>query len=354
MPAVSFRGVYSYMSDLRLQQLQQWAEKALQQAIRIEVVSGDASFRRYFRVSTDTQIWIAMDAPPEKEDSKPFVDIAQQLEAKLVHVPHIKALDLEQGFMLLEDLGDIQMLDKLLENDKPNPAMAEQHYGDALRALLHIQTHVDGAKLPEYDRALLSREMALFPDWLLGTHLNIETSPADKNILQLSFNALIASALEQPQVFVHRDYHSRNLMILPDNSPGIIDFQDAVYGPITYDLVSLLRDCYITWPRAKVHSWVANYHNEALLNGLCSCDLPTFQRWFDFMGVQRHLKAIGIFSRLNHRDDKPSYLDDIPRTLAYIEMVCAEYEVLKPFGALLLKLQVREKFEQQQLSAQLS
>ena len=354
MPAVSFRGVYSYMSDLRLQQLQQWAEQALQQAIRIEVVSGDASFRRYFRISSDTQVWIAMDAPPEKENSKPFVEIAQQLERKNVHVPHIQALDLERGFMLLEDLGDVQMLDKLTKNGAPNPAMAEPHYADALRALLHIQTHVDGSKLAVYDRALLSREMALFTDWLLGTHLSIELSPADKNILQLSFNALIASALEQPQVFVHRDYHSRNLMVLADNSPGIIDFQDAVYGPITYDLVSLLRDCYIAWPRAQVHSWVANYHNEALLNGLCSCDLPTFQRWFDFMGVQRHLKAIGIFARLNHRDSKPGYLQDIPRTLTYIETVCVEYEVLKPLGTLLQTLQVRDKFERQQLSAQSS
>lgn len=336
------------MSDLRLQQLQQWAQHALQQPIRIQAVSGDASFRRYFRVSTATQVWIAMDAPPEKEDSKPFVDIAKQLEAKRVHVPHIQALDLDQGFMLLEDFGDVQMLDHLHQDGKPVPAMAEQHYGDAMRALLHMQTHVDGSQLPTYDRALLRREMDLFPEWLLGRHLNIELSSADKNILQLSFNALIASALEQPQVFVHRDYHSRNLMLLHDNSPGIIDFQDAVNGPVTYDLASLLRDCYIAWPRAQVHNWVANYHNEALLNGLCSCDLPTFQRWFDFMGVQRHLKAIGIFARLNHRDGKPGYLNDIPRTLAYIENVCGEYEVLKPFGSLLKKLRVREQFEQQQ------
>ena len=345
------------MSDLRLQQLRQWVQQALQQPIRIEAVSGDASFRRYFRVSTDSQVWIAMDAPPEKEDSRSFVDIAQLLEAKLVHVPHIQALDLEQGFMLLEDLGDQQMLDLLYLDGRPAPAMAEQHYGDALRALLHIQTHVDGSKLPPYDRALLSKEMDLFTDWLLSKHLAVELSPADKNIIQLSFNALIASALEQPQVFVHRDYHSRNLMVLDPTkndkpNPGIIDFQDAVYGPMTYDLASLLRDCYIAWPRAQVHTWVAHYHNEALLNGLCSCDLPTFQRWFDFMGVQRHLKAVGIFARLNHRDDKPGYLGDIPRTLAYIESVCTEYEVLKPFGALLAKLQVREKFEQ--LAAQSS
>lgn len=336
------------MSDLRLQQLQQWLQHTLQQPIRITAVSGDASFRRYFRVSTTsgTKVHIAMDAPPEKENSQPFVNIAQHLAAQSVRVPRIQALDLDQGFMLLEDFGDIQMLDALYTAGEPDPVMAEQHYGDALRALLHIQAHVGGDELPRYDRALLSREMALFSDWFLGTHLDIETSSADKNILQLSFNALIASALEQPQVFVHRDYHSRNLMILQENSPGIIDFQDAVYGPITYDLASLLRDCYIAWPRAQVLGWVANYHSEALLNGLCSCDLPTFQRWFDFMGVQRHLKAIGIFARLNHRDGKPGYLKDIPRTLAYIEMVCEEHEVLKPFGALLDKLHVRQKFEQ--------
>ena len=346
------------MFDLRFQQLQQWVQQVLQQPIRIEKILGDASLRRYFRVNTDTEVWIVMDTGQEKDHSKSFVDIARKLEKKMVYVPHIKAMDLEQGFMLLEDFGDIQMLDVLCKDGKPNLAMAEKHYGNALHALLYIQIHVSGSQLPVYDRALLSCEMDLFTDWFLGTHLSIETNYSDKNILQLSFNTLITNALEQPKVFVHRDYHSRNLMILESvqnykNSPGIIDFQDAVYGPITYDLVSLLRDCYISWPRSQVHTWVANYHKEAVLNRLCSCDLLTFQRWFDFMGMQRHLKAIGIFARLNYRDSKSSYLNDIPRTLAYIESVCAEYEVLKSFSNLLGKLQVRNKLEQLQLITQL-
>lgn len=343
------RSIYT-MSDSRLEQLHQWAEQSLQYAVDITPVSGDASFRRYFRVTAKDQTqastdWIAMDAPPDKEDSQPFVDIAQQLAAKLVHVPHIQALDLAQGFMLLEDLGDIQLLHVLNNNDQPDLNAAEQHYGDALRALLHLQTHVDGSQLPAYNRELLSREMSLFTDWFLGTHLRISLSNTEQQRLQLCMNALIASALEQPNVFVHRDYHSRNLMVVKENSPGIIDFQDAVYGPITYDLVSLLRDCYIAWPDTAVQQWVSNYHKNAVLNGLTNCDAETFHRWFDFMGVQRHMKAIGIFARLNHRDGKSSYLNDIPRTLTYVETVCDRYETLKPLGELITRLDVRRRLE---------
>lgn len=332
------------MSDLRLQQLEIWAEDTLKCPVVISPVSGDASFRRYFRVTPKDQTsssteWIAMDAPPDKEDCRPFVEIARQLEAKLVHVPHIEALDLEQGFMLLEDMGDIQLLN-VLNPDAPDLAAAEQHYGDALRALLHIQTHVDGQHLPAYDRELLSREMDLFNDWFLTQHLGIQLDSGESKHLQLCYNALIASALEQPKVFVHRDYHSRNLMVVDNNSPGIIDFQDAVYGPLSYDLVSLLRDCYITWPADRQQQWLTQYHQDALDNGLCSCELDTFTRWFDFMGVQRHLKAVGIFARLNYRDGKPAYLADIPRTLAYIDQVCQRYEVLKPLAHILERYQV--------------
>ncbi len=335
------------MSDLRQQQLLQWAEQTLQQPLHIHPVSGDASFRRYFRVQGEHCRWIAMDAPPDKEDSRPFVAIARQLEAAQVHVPHIEALDLAHGFMLLEDFGDVSLLDALQADGE---SAAQQHYGDALRALLHMQCQVDGRQLPAYDRALLSREMTLFDDWLLGTHLRIELDASDREIIQQTAETLIANALEQPRVFVHRDYHSRNLMVIAPGaeakpSPGIIDFQDAVYGPLSYDLVSLLRDCYIAWPEAQVAQWVADYHREAQQHGLCDCPLATFQRWFDLMGVQRHLKAMGIFARLKHRDGKPGYLHDIPRTLAYVEAVCGKYTALHDFAALLQRLCVRQRLE---------
>lgn len=325
------------MQDDRKFQLHQWAEQQLGCSLNIIPVSGDASFRRYFRVTGWERPLIAMDAPPDKEDSKPFVEVDRQLEAKQVRVPHIQQLDLEQGFMLLEDFGNLQLLSALDEDT------VAEHYGKAMAALLHMQTRVDASPRPPYDRELLARELSLFSDWFLGRHLGIELSEADQHILQLSYNALMASALEQPKVFVHRDYHSRNLMLLEDGELGIIDFQDAVHGPLTYDLVSLLRDCYIAWPEEQVAHWVAAYHSEAELNGLTTASRETFQRWFDFMGVQRHLKAIGIFARLNHRDGKPGYLADIPRTLNYVMAVSMRHEVLKPFAALLIRLQVKQK-----------
>jgi aminoglycoside/choline kinase family phosphotransferase len=199
-------------------------------------------------------------------------------------------------------------------------------------ALAVMQTCVPADELPHYDEALLRREMALFHDWFLGTHLGLELSAGEQQLLEDTFTLLVASALEQPQVFVHRDYHSRNLMVAEHN-PGILDFQDAVRGPVTYDLVSLLRDCYIAWPREQVEEWVQGYHDIALDHGIIRAPKSAqFLRWFDLMGVQRHLKAIGIFARLNHRDGKPGYLDDIPRTLAYVEEVSARYPELEGFA----------------------
>ena len=298
---------------------------------RMLPASGDASFRRYFRLHFDDgQTLIAMDAPPDKEDCGPFIDVSARLGRAGVHVPQILHQDLAQGFLLLEDLGDRLYLGEL------DADSVDGLYGDAIEAMLRFQQagNVDG--LPDYDRALLEREMQLFPDWLLQRHLGIELDAGEQAMLIDSFELLIDSALAQPQVLVHRDYHSRNLLVCAPDNPGIIDFQDAVNGPLTYDLVSLLRDCYIAWPAEKLAQWLAQYGQSALERGLLSvAQLPQLPRWFDLMGVQRHLKAAGIFARLNHRDGKDGYLGDIPRTLGYIVQVAAAREELAPLGRLI-------------------
>lgn len=280
----------------------------------IQAVSGDASFRRYFRVTgADGGKWIAMDAPPEREDCRPFVAIAEQLQALGLHVPHIYAQDLEQGFLLLEDLGSVHYLDVLDDSN------VDRLYGDALGALSIVQTCASTDGLPAYDRDLLWREMELFREWLLGRHLGISLDEQQNRALDQVFELLIASALEQPRVCVLRDFHSRNLMLAPSPTPGILDFQDAVAGPVTYDLVSLLKDCYIEWKPERVNDWAVGYFQLAVQSGVLRGEHESrFLRWFDLMGVQRHLKAAGIFARLNERDGKPGYLADIPRTLRYI------------------------------------
>ncbi len=296
----------------RLEQLKRWLDNELEFSdYTLAPASSDASFRRYFRVVHDGARFIIMDAPPEKEDSRPFIRVAKQLFDAGLNVPEVLDEDLDQGFLLLSDLGNTPYLGAL------NEASVERLYGDALGALAAIQTCAcDG--LPRYDRALLLREMELFREWLVEKHLGITPGDAQHALLDDAFDLLIENALAQPQVFVHRDYHSRNLMLIPRNNPGILDFQDAVYGPVTYDLVSLLRDCYIAWPRSRVEDWALGYLELALQTGILHeehNDPVQFLRWFDLMGVQRHLKASGIFARLNHRDGKPGYLDDIPRTL---------------------------------------
>jgi aminoglycoside/choline kinase family phosphotransferase len=285
--------------------------------------SEDASFRRYFRVQPgEGPSLVVMDAPPDREDCGPFVAIAQRLAAVGLHVPAIHAADLDLGFVLLEDLGAIPYLQAL------DDATVDALYGDATRALRTMQREVASDGLPPYDRALLQTEMALFTDWLLGRHLGLDLSDEERRILEQTFELLVDNALEQPVVCVHRDYHSRNLMVVDANNPGIIDFQDAVAGPVTYDLVSLLRDCYIAWPPERVDAWV-----DAYAAGAPGVDRATFRRWFDRMGVQRHLKAAGIFARLRHRDGKPGYLADIPRTLGYIVEVAGRDAAVRPLGA---------------------
>jgi len=309
----------------RLEQLKRWLESELEFSdYTLAPASSDASFRRYFRVMHDGASFIVMDAPPDREDSRPFIRVAKQLFDAGLNAPEVLDEDLQQGFLLLSDLGSSPYLGAL------NEAGVERMYGDALGALASIQTCAcDG--LPPYDRALLLREMELFREWLVGKHLGIALSDAQHAMLDSAFALLADNALAQPRVFVHRDYHSRNLMVTARNNPGILDFQDAVCGPVTYDLVSLLRDCYIAWPRARVEDWALGYQELAIQTGILRDehdDPAQFLRWFDLMGVQRHLKASGIFARLNHRDGKPGYLGDIPRTLGYITDLAQRHAAL--------------------------
>jgi aminoglycoside/choline kinase family phosphotransferase len=315
----------------RLEQLKHWLETELDfREYTLNPASADASFRRYFRVAHGGESFIVMDAPPGKEDSRPFIRISRMFFDVGLNVPKVVDEDLEQGFLLLSDLGSRPYLDEL------NNESVERLYGDALSALVTIQTCIpDQGALPAYDNTLLLTEMELFREWLVGRHLNMTPDGAQTACIDTAFARLAENALEQPQVCVHRDYHSRNLMLTERNNPGILDFQDAVIGPVTYDLVSLLRDCYIAWPRAQVEDWALGYQELALQSGILREeyeDPVRFLRWFDLMGMQRHLKAAGIFARLNHRDGKPGYLDDIPRTLAYVVEVAAGYDELAVFG----------------------
>lgn len=320
----------------RLEQLKQWlhAEVGLP-PFTIVPASGDASFRRYFRVKYDGHSVIAVDAPPGREDNAPFVRVARQLGTWGLNAPRILAESPQQGFLLVSDLGSELYLSRLDE------AHVERLYGDALGALLVMQlrgAEVE-ATLPPYDEALLRQEMMLFREWYLGRHLQLDLTDEQEAAIETAFRLLVANALEQPRVFVHRDYHSRNLLFTPRNNPGILDFQDAVWGPVTYDLVSLLRDCYVAWPRLRVEEWALGYLDLACQSGvLREHDETRFLRWFDLMGMQRHLKASGIFARLNYRDGKPAYLDDIPRTLGYVAEVAARYPELHEFERLLRTL----------------
>ena len=320
--------------DPRLALLAHWLETDLGRRVeRIEVASADASFRRYFRAFDAAGApLIVMDAPPDKEDIRPYLRVAGLLEATGVHVPHVHAYDLERGFVLLEDLGSTPFLSRLAD-----PAQVEPLYGDALAALARIQANGREAarELAPYDAAVLEREMALMPEWFCERHLGLVLDDADRALLRTTHDFLIAEALAQPQVFVHRDYHSRNLMVIPQCNPGIIDFQDALAGPVGYDLVSLLKDCYVGWPRARVEGWVAAYRARlraaGFVEGAGASDAE-FLRWFDLIGLQRHLKVLGIFARLWYRDGKSGYLADLPLTLHYVRETCAQHAELQGFG----------------------
>jgi aminoglycoside/choline kinase family phosphotransferase len=310
----------------RLKQLNHWLRHDLGlPEYEIAPASSDASFRRYFRVRFGDESRIAMDAPPEKEAVEPFIRVAEMFRGYGLHVPHILERDPRGGFLLLSDLGSEQYLQRLDEST------VGWMYSDAMEALAALQAQGprEADILPYYTRELLNREMELFRIWFLGRHLGLELTGTEQDLLNDAFAVLADNALEQPTVTVHRDYHSRNLMVTEPN-PGILDFQDAVIGPLTYDLVSLLRDCYIAWPRKWVEQWALGFHDLVLGAGVTDVrDQGVFLRWFDLMGVQRHLKAIGIFARLNHRDGKSGYLGDIPRTLGYVVEVAGRYPQLE-------------------------
>lgn len=323
----STNNLHESQADLRLELIRQWLETDCDLSdFVIEVASADASFRRYFRVRLNdnpVQSYIVMDAPPDKEDCAPFIKIAQLLEGAGVHAPHIYQYDAAQGFMLLSDLGNCAYLDQL------NQHTADTLYADAITAIINMQQI--NAELPAYNESLLRTEMSLFGDWYLARHLQLELTSEQQRVLDNVINLLVDNALQQQQGFVHRDYHSRNLMQLDENNPGVIDFQDAVLGPVSYDLVSLIKDCYIAWPRQKQLQWIEQYLAQSGLQ----TDTATFIKQLDLMGLQRHIKVCGIFARLNYRDGKPGYLADIPRTLAYVFDVCQRYDELKEFTTLL-------------------
>ncbi len=293
--------------------------------------SSDASFRRYFRVTRDGESLILMDAPPEREDSRPFVELAARLAAAGVTVPRVLATDLARGLLLVTDLGSTHYLAALTGGESP-----QRLYGDALEALLRMQTAVPTRGLPAYDEGLLRRELGVFREWYLGRHLGVTLTPDQARGLAAAEDALVGGALEQPRAFVHRDYHSRNLMLLAEGNPGVLDFQGALVGPVTYDLVSLLRDCYVAWDTDFVRETALGYGRRLEAAGVIPrTDPEVFLRWLDLTGAQRHLKAAGIFARLHHRDGKPHYLADIPRTLGYVREVAGRRAELGGLGELL-------------------
>ena len=329
------------LPDARLATLIEWATTATgTPEFDVAPASADASFRRYFRI-TPAAPWrghaslIAMDAPPPTEDCRPFVHVAKLLAAAGVHAPAVLADDLPRGFLLLSDLGDRMYLGAL------DAASAPQLYADANDALIRWQLATRDGALPPYDEALLTRELNLFPDWYIAKHLGRDLTPRQSATLARVFRSILDNNLAQPRVYVHRDYHARNLMVA-DPNPGVLDFQDAVCGPVTYDLVSLLRDAYIAWDEERQIDWAVRYWERARKAGLpVGNDFGIFWRDFEWMGVQRQLKVLGIFARLAHRDGKRAYLGDMPRVMAYLRSACERYRALAPLLALIDELEGR-------------
>ncbi len=322
----------------RQSQQQHWlADHFGHRNFSLSPASADASFRQYFRVESNDHTFILMDAPPEQENLTDFIQVQKMLFKDHSHVPEIFAKNHELGFLLLSDLGSSLYLDVLNDDN------AERLYKQAIDSLLKLQMTPQTTPLPTYSQALLTDEMCLFDDWFIGEHLGHDLTDKQRRVLKETRQWLLGYALEQPQVMVHRDYHSRNLMVTEDNNPGIIDFQDAVHGPVSYDLVSLLRDCYISWPDDLIDSlcdyFLSRYndiHHDTI-------SMNQFMHWFHTMTAQRHLKTIGIFCRLNYRDGKNDYLNDIPRTLKYLRNVAEKYPELYEFNQLLDELQPKIK-----------
>ncbi len=328
-------------SDSRLILLRKWLQTVDSVPVlpdTLRPASADASFRRYFRIDTPEQgSLIVMDAPPPQEDTRPFIRTAELFASTGISVPQIITQNVEQGFLLLSDLGSTTYLNQLTSGNNDS---AHKLYLDAIDALILLQTQSKPRILPEYNRTLLSNELQLFPDWYVGKYLKTTLSDEQTSSLHQVYALLLANNLTQAQVYVHRDYHSRNLMVLPNGNPGVLDFQDAVYGPITYDLVSLLRDAYIQWDEEMVLDWAIRYWERAKRAGLpVAADIDAFYRDFEFMGLQRHLKILGIFARLYYRDGKDAYLKDMPLVMHYVMQTARRYTVLRPLVKLLEKLE---------------
>lgn len=322
--------------DKRIMLLADWVRSILGDNLEcIDFASADASFRRYFRLGYKNSSFIVMDSPVNFEEFEAFIRYSIKFKQIGLNVPEVFAADYQNGFALLTDFGTTTYLEKLSQYT------ADILYEDAIDSLILLQkaTLTDVDFLPPYSTELLQSEMELFREWYLQVHLNIEVSAQINEILDDTFEQLLTKAQEQPTVWVHLDYHSRNLMVLEEDNPGIIDFQNAVYGPITYDMVSLLRDCYIVWDSDSIEKWIQLYLKKAKLAGLqMDFDEGQFREWFDWMGLQRHIKVAGIFSRLNYRDNKPHYLEDIPRVMSYIESVSRNYSQLRPLHDLVVEL----------------
>jgi aminoglycoside/choline kinase family phosphotransferase len=309
-----------------------WTRSALgDDTLELISASSDASFRSYWRTHHDGKSWVVMDSPPALEDPRPWLAMGKRLAAAGIHVPAVHATDLEQGFLLIEDLGTQLYLPALSDDS------ADRLYGDAMHALLLMQTRMDHADLPLFDHARLVSGLEVMPEWFLGKHLGYTPTCDEWDVLEAAFGVIIRNALEQPRRFVHRDYHSRNLLIVDHNNPGVIDFQGALSGPITYDLASLLRDAYIVWPRERVEGWVETYRQRLLTAGVIDekVDGKRFLRWFDLTGLHRHIRVLGQFYRLWYRDGKPGYLADVPRVYHYVVSVAERYPELADFVALL-------------------
>ncbi|MFT5482502.1 MAG: aminoglycoside/choline kinase family phosphotransferase [Halieaceae bacterium] len=322
----------AFDNDPRQSELIQWICDHLGEPLAVEPASSDASFRRYFRVIFEDRSLIAMDAPPLNENCRPFVEVDQLLASGGINVPEILLADIERGYLLLEDLGEQIWLDVL------SPDNADEMFGKAIATLIALQQIQPPAEFPVYDQALLRRELSLFPDWYIRRHLQLEPDAQLLATLAAVDDQLVANALAQPTVLVHRDYMPRNLMVSQPN-PGVIDFQDAVLGPICYDVVSLFRDAFLSWPEARVRSWLELYWRQAKAAGLSVPeDFVTFMRWADLMGAQRHLKVIGIFARICHRDGKPRYVGDTPRFFEYLRIVSRRYPDFVALRSLLEQL----------------
>lgn len=327
----------------RQQQLAEWLRNLFPAtSFELAPASADASFRRYFRAGfpgdpdrPDSGFTrIVMDAPPQHENCRPFLHVAKLFEDAGAHVPHVYAQDLEQGFLLLSDLGNVTYLQALQAGHPPR-----ELYGAATDALIRIQLASQENELPPYDEALLRRELNLFPEWYVGRHLSVSLNDKQRTALETAFRRILDNNLAQPRVYVHRDYHSRNLMLTEENNPGVLDFQDAVYGPITYDLASLFKDAYIRWDEEQTMDWLIRYWEKARKSGLpVRGDFGEFYRDYEWMGVQRHVKVLGIFARLCHRDGKDGYLKDMPLVFEYLHKACARYVDLKPLQVLLEEL----------------